>query len=525
DHHRFAWNDNKWRGTELLGQIIYELHLGTFTPDGTWRAAAEKLTHLRDIGVTLVEIMPIAAFPGKFGWGYDGVCWYAPVQLYGTPDDARHFVDRAHAFGMGVILDVVYNHLGPSGNYTGVFSSYFSSAKHKTDWGDAINYDGPHSEPVRDFVADNAAYWIREFHFDGLRLDAVHSIVDDSPEHIVAKLSRAARAAAGQRSIVIFSEDDLNRGEQALPADEGGWGVDGVWSDDFHHACRVAATGHAEAYYHNFAGTPQELVSSIRHGYLYQGQWNARRHTYRGSPSWNITAPHFVHFLQNHDHVANSARALRTHSLTSPGRYRALTALLLLGPQTPLLFMGQEFAASNPFYFFADHEPELAKLVCRGRREFMSQFARFASFHGEFEPPDPTDDSAFLPCKLDWDEVQKNDHVMRLHRDLIRLRREDSTFSRQDNRAIDGSVIGHEAFLLRWFDKSDDDRLALFNLGCDIDWQPIAEPLIAPPSGRKWTLQWSSEEPCYGGLGTPGFDGKNWRIPGHAAVIFRAEPQ
>ena len=263
---------------------------------------------------------------------------------------------------------------------------------------------------------------------------------------------------------------------------------------------------------------------AIRYGHLYQGQWIARRSIHRGIPRRNTAAPHFVHFLQNHDHVANSTTGVRTHLLTSPGRHRALTALLLLGPQTPMLFMGEEFAASSPFYFFADHEPELAKLVCRGRGEFMLQFPRISSFQGEFELPDPADEVAFLPCKLDWNEVEKNANDLRLHRDLIRLRRKDPVFSRQDSRSIDGSVIGPEAFVLRWFDENNDDRLALFNLGRDIDWQPAAEPLLAPPAGRKWVVQWSSEEPCYGGLGTPGFDGKNWRVPGHAAVVFRTEP-
>ncbi len=524
DHSRFVWTDDSWHGADLPGQVLYELHIGTFTQEGTWRAAIEKLPHLRDVGVTLVEIMPVAAFPGEFGWGYDGVCWYAPTQLYGTPDDLRAFVDRAHGLGMGVILDVVYNHFGPAGNFTSAFSPYYFSQKHHTEWGQAINFDGLHAGPVREFVAANAAYWVREFHFDGLRLDATHAIVDDSEEHIVAKITRAARAAAKDRSILVFSEDEINRYHQVHPLDDGGWGVDGLWNDDFHHSCRVAATGHAEAYYTDYAGTPQELISAIRRGHLYQGQWNARQGKTRGYPSKNAASPHFVHFLQNHDQVANSARGLRTHTLTSPGRHRALTALLLLGPQTPMLFMGQEFAASNPFYYFAHHEPELAELVCRGRREFMSQFPRLESFQGEWELANPADESSFLQCKLNWDEYEQNTAMLGLHRDLLRLRREDRVISRQDRDAIEGAVIGPEAFLLRWFGAADGDRLALFNLGRDLDWYPIAEPLLAPPLGKQWSLLWSSEEPFYGGLGTPNFNGKDWRVPGHAAVVFRDEP-
>lgn len=524
DHQSFAWDDDRWPGVELPGQVLYELHIGTFTPEGTWRAAIEKLSHLRDLGITVVELMPIAAFPGDFGWGYDGVYWFAPTQLYGKPNELRDFVNRAHLLGMGVILDVVYNHLGPAGNFTSMYSPYYFSSKHKTEWGDTLNFDGPQAGPVREFVAENAAYWIRDFHIDGLRLDATHAIVDDSPEPIVAKLTRAARAAAGDRSIVIFSEDERNRCRQVRPVESGGWGVDGLWNDDFHHSVRVAATGHGEAYYSDYAGTPQELISAIRHGYLYQGQWNARQGLIRGCSSRGTPARHFVHFLQNHDQVANSARGLRTHALTSPGRHRALTALLLLAPQTPMLFMGQEFSASSPFYYFADHEADLAKLVNRGRREFMSQFPRVESFHGDCELPDPADQSAFMQSKLNWEEVEHHNDVLRLHRDLIRLRWEDPVFSRQDNSAIEGSVVGPEAFLLRWFDQAGDDRLALFNLGRDIDWYPIAEPLLAPPAPRQWNLLWSSEEPCYGGLGTPAFDAKNWRAPAHAAVVFRADP-
>jgi maltooligosyltrehalose trehalohydrolase len=232
---------------------------------------------------------------------------------------------------------------------------------------------------------------------------------------------------------------------------------------------------------------------------------------------------HFVHFLQNHDQVANSAHGLRMHAITTSGRHRALTGLLLLGPQTPMLFMGQEFSASNPFYFFADHEPDLAKLVCAGRREFMSQFPRLESFQDDFALVDPSEESTFLACKLDWNEVKRNSHAVQLHRDLIRLRKEDRVFSRQDRAAVEGSVIGPEAFLLRWFGEDYDDRLAFFNLGRDIDWYPIAEPLLAPPSGCQWKVLWSSEEPRYGGLGTPRFDGKTWRVPGHAAVVFRAD--
>jgi maltooligosyltrehalose trehalohydrolase len=524
DHSRFPWTDDNWPGPKLLGQVIYELHIGSFTPEGTWAAATEKLPHLYELGVSLIELMPVAAFPGNFGWGYDGAYWYAPTHLYGSPDDFKNFVNEAHRLKLGVLLDVVYNHFGPCGNYTAAFSPYFVSKNHSTEWGDAINFDGEQADPVRDFVAENAAYWVREFHLDGLRLDATQSIHDESDDHIVAKLTRIARAAAGNRSILIFAEDENQLSRQARSPEKGGFGIDGLWNDDFHHACRVAATGNMEAYYSDYLGSPQELISAIRLGYLYQGQWHARQKRYRGTPSWDLPAPKLVHFLQNHDQVANSARSVRTHLLTTPGRQRALTALLLLGPQTPLLFMGQEFAASSPFYYFADHESELAELVRKGRDQFLSQFRRIHAYHAGRRVPDPADPNTFAAAKLDWSECERNSHELLLHRDLIDLRRNDPVFSRQDKTAIEGAVIGPEAFLLRWFDREGDDRLAVFNLGRDLDFSGIAEPHTAAPPNRQWDVLWSSEEPDYGGTGTPAFSDKCWHLPGHSAVIFRAKP-
>jgi maltooligosyltrehalose trehalohydrolase len=525
DHRRFEWTDDTWQGVRLKGQVVYELHIGTFTPEGTWEAAGKKLAHLRDLGITLIELMPVSEFPGNFGWGYDGVYWYAPEENYGNPDEMKRFINVAHRFGMGVILDVVYNHFGPSGNYTGVFSKYYQSQEHATEWGQAINFDGENSRPVREFVAGNAAYWVREFHFDGLRLDATHSMIDDSDEHIVVQLTRAARTAAGERSILVFSEDERNRCYQVLPTEQGGYGTDGIWNDDFHHSCRVAVTGNADGYYRDYAGSPQELISATRLGHLYQGQYNFRQGRYRGHASRDIPAAHFVSFLQNHDQVANAARPVRTHFLTTAGRHRAITALWLLGPQTPMFFMGQEFSASAPFHYFADHEPELAALVRTGRADFMTQFPRLTSFDTGSELADPADINTFELCKLDWSEVERNSEILSMHRDLLRLRREDPTFARQDKKAIEGAVVGPEAFILRWYDDAGEDRLLILNLGRDFDWHPVAEPLVAAPHDRRWVYQWSSEEPRYGGLGTPEFDETQWRVPGHTALVLRAARQ
>jgi maltooligosyltrehalose trehalohydrolase len=521
DWRAYGWQDADWPGVQLRGQVLYELHLGTFTPEGTWSAAIDRVAHLRDLGVTLIEVMPVAEFQGDFGWGYDGVYWYAPTRLYGKPDDFRAFVDHAHSLGVGVILDVVYNHFGPTGNYLHAFSPHYVSKKHSTEWGEAINFDGPSCEPVRTYVAANAAHWIREYHLDGLRIDATQAIVDDSDEHILTRMTREAREAAPQRSIVIFAENEHQRVEHVEPAANGGYGMDGLWNDDFHHTCRVAATGHSEFYYADYTGSPQEIWSALRWGYLYQGQWTQRQQRFRGTPARHIAAPHFVHFLQNHDQVANSAKGLRTHLLTSPGRFRALTAVLLLGPETPMLFMGQEFAASNPFLYFADHEVDIATLVREGRWEFLRLFPRTASFEIA-GLPDPADRQSFERSKLDWQEAERHGETLLLHRDLIRLRKEDSVFSRQDATMLEGSIIDADAFLVRWCDEKYDDRLLLVNLGRDFSWRPVAEPLMAPPPGCSWQLLWSSDDPRYGGSGTALLNTKEWHVPGHAAVVLQS---
>jgi maltooligosyltrehalose trehalohydrolase len=519
----YPWTAADWRGVQLKGQVIYELHLGAFTPQGTWAAATERLPYLRDLGVTLIEIMPIADFNGEFGWGYDGVAWYAPSRLYGTPHDARRFIDEAHQLGLGVILDVVYNHFGSSGNYTAAYSPYYFSKRHPTEWGEAINYDGEQADPVREFAIANAAYWIDEFRFDGLRLDATQAIYDDSPRHLLADLSTAVRRAAGNRSVLLFAENESQQVCHIEPADQGGFGLDGLWNDDFHHACRVAATGHAEFYYEDYSGSPQEILSAVRHGYLYQGQYAARQKRRRGSPTFGKHAWQFVHYLQNHDQVANSGRALRLTALTSAGRYRALTAVLLLGPQTPMLFMGQEFGAAAPFNYFADHDVELAKLVREGRWSYIRRFPRTANWGEKGELADPAARATFEASKLNWDEPELHEPTLRLHRDLLRLRRDDPIFSQQDWNMLDGAVVGAEALLLRWVADDGNDRLMCVNLGRDLQWRTVSEPLTAPPRGRQWQLLWSSEEFHYGGAGTPQFNPESWVLPGHTAIVLAAE--
>ena len=517
----YRWNDAGWPGVRIQGQVIYEMHIGTFTPAGTWNSARTLLPQLAEIGITLLEIMPIAEFAGSFGWGYDGVDLFAPTHLYGAPDDFRKFVDQAHALGLGVILDVVYNHLGPDGNYMKEFSPYYFSDRYDTEWGDAINFDGPESAAVREFFASNASYWIEEFHLDGLRLDATQQIFDASSEHILATINREARRAAGQRSIILIAENEPQLARLVRPQETGGYGLDALWNDDFHHAACVALTGHNEAYYSDYYGSPQELISAVKWGFLYQGQYSAWQRQRRGTLAFDLPATAFVTFIQNHDQVANSARGARIHELTSPGRYRAMTALLLLGPSTPMLFQGQEYAASAPFLYFSDHNKELAVHVEEGRANFLAQFPSMTSGHTEFIMGLPNDRRTFERCKLDPGERERNGHWLALHKDLLRLRREDPVFRAQRSDRIYGAVLGHEAFVLRFLGDSDGDRLLLINLGRDLHLKPGPEPLLAPRKGTRWDVLWSSEDPRYGGAGSPSMRKQGaWHLSGHSSVVM-----
>ncbi len=521
----FEWHDHDWAGLKRHGQVMYELHIGTFTSAGTWQAAIEKLSSLVELGVTAVEVMPVADFTGDFGWGYDGVNLFAPTQLYGEPDDFRRFVDEAHRLGLGVILDVVFNHFGPTGNYLAQFSDHYTSKKHRTDWGEGINYDSRDCAPVREFFISNAGYWIDEYRIDGLRLDAVHAVVDDSKDHILAAITRRVRESAGRRSALVVAEHEFQQSWLMRPVSDGGYGLDAAWNDDFHHAARVAMTGHSEYYYGDYHGTPQELISAIKWGYLYQGQWNARQQRRRGYPTKGLSAEQFVTFLQNHDQVGNSARGRRAHELTSPGRYRALTALWLLAPGTPMFFQGQEFCASAPFLYFADHEVHLAELVRHGRQESLRQFRSLAGPDMDTYFIDPCRRETFEMCKLDWSERERHAAVYALHHDLLRLRREDPTFASQRADRVYGTVLAPETFALRFMGDNDDDRLLMVNLGPDLDWSPATEPLLAPVEGQDWALLWSSEDPKYGGSGSGVLDTTHWYFPGHAALVLTRAPR
>lgn len=524
DPSEFAWTDAGWRGIEPDRHVIYELHAGTFTRAGTWAAASAELPFLAELGVTTIELMPVAEFAGDRNWGYDGVNLFAPEHVYGTPDDLRRFVDRAHQLGLAVILDVVYNHVGPSGNSLAAFAPEYFHHDRANDWGDAMNFASP---PVREFYSENAAYWISEFHLDGLRIDATQAIHDASDDHIIAAIARRARAAAPERRVWLVAENEPQ--DTALVCE---LGLDAMWNDDFHHTARVAATGVIDGYLHDYRGTAYELVAAIRHGFLYQGQLYAWQRNPRGTSSRGLAHARLVHFLENHDQVANFGFGERLVELTDPARFRALTAVLLLSPSVPMLFQGQETGSRRPWRFFCDHEGELAEAVRRGRASFMSQFQRFATAEVQAklaelaELGNPCALASFTACILDPAERDFTRPVVALHRDLLRLRREDPAFTRAAPDAVDAAALDADALVVRYHgDTGFADRLLLVNLGPTFHRAAVAEPLVAPPAGTGWRLAWSSEDPRYGGHGTPPpFTRERLSIPAHAAVVCVPDP-
>jgi len=520
DPSRFAWTDAAWRGIEPERHVLYELHAGTFTPEGTWEAAAEWLPYLADVGVTTLELMPIAEFAGGHGWGYDGVNLFAPFHGYGRPDDLRRFVDRAHAAGIAVILDVVYNHFGPSGNSMFDWCPYYRSAR-STDWGEAIAFDGPHSAGVRELFLANAAYWIDELHMDGLRIDATQAIDDSSEDHVIAAIARRAREAGRGRRIFLAGENEPQHAELLRPP----FGLDALWNDDYHHTARVALTGLVDGYLHDYRGTPQELISAVKRGFLYQGQLYPWQKQGRGTPTRGLLRGRFVHYLENHDQVANLGLGERLPALADPATLRAITALTLLAPELPLLFQGQEAGSTRPWYFFVDHCEDLQASVRAGRARFVAQFDRLATAEAQAALPDPCAPATMRACVLDPAARSFDNPAVRLHRDLLRLRRDDPAFTDPRPDALDGAVLGDRALALR-YEQPDPlrDRLLLVNLGPTFAQASVPEPLIAPPRGAVWRLRWSSEDPAYGGHGTPPpLDLERLYLPARSAILLAPE--
>jgi maltooligosyltrehalose trehalohydrolase len=493
DPHAFRWSDDGWRGVGLADLVIYELHVGTFTEAGTFDAVAADVPRLRDLGVTAIEIMPVAEFPGARNWGYDGVHLYAPHSAYGGPDGLKRLVDAAHAAGLGVVLDVVYNHLGPEGNYVAVFGPYFT-ARYRTPWGEAINFDDAESDEVRDWVTENAAYWIREFHVDALRLDAVHAIYDASPVHILAAIAEAAHdaAEAAGRHALVIAESDQNDARLVRPPERGGLGLDGVWSDDFHHAVHVALTGERDGYYVDFAGV-DPIAKALRDRFVYDGRRSPFRRRRQGAPATDVPRERFVVCVQNHDQIGNRALGERLTTLVPPPAQRLAAALLLLSPYVPLLFMGEEYGETNPFLYFVSHgDPALVEAVRRGRRE------EFASFAWSGEVPDPQDEETFRRSRLDRTRLDDPAHAarLRLHRELLALRR-----------TLPALRIGSEVYVSAdpgagWLEvvrrHGSSAALALFNLATT---EVAAE--IAHEHRTGWTLRLSTDAREWGGAGAP----------------------
>ena len=460
DPQPYRWQQTGWTGRDPRELVIYELHVGTFTPEGTFAAAGERLEALRDLGITAVELMPVADFAGDRNWGYDGVCLFAPSRAYGHPDELRAFVDRAHGLGLAVILDVVYNHLGPEGAYLSQFNPAYFTERHETPWGRAINLDGPGSEIVRGFIIDNALHWLREYRLDGLRLDATHALIDDSPTHLVADLVATARQAF-PRPLALYGEDHRNLTTFVEPREHGGWDLDGVWADDFHHILRRRVAGDAHGYYQDFEGTPGELERTIRDGWLYSGQYSRNMQEHRGTDPSGVPMRKFVVCVQNHDQVGNRAIGDRLHDRIDAAAWRAVSTLLLTVPMTPLLFMGQEWAASSPFQYFTDLEPELGRLVTEGRRKEFGSFPEFADPEARERIPDPQAPSTFEASRLRWEERGSGGHAasLALYTELLRLRREHAGLAASEETAGDAAVLDRGVLLMRR--AADGDRFAV----------------------------------------------------------------
>ncbi|MDQ6728084.1 MAG: malto-oligosyltrehalose trehalohydrolase [Actinomycetota bacterium] len=483
DHSAFTWTDGAWRGgVPLAESVIYELHVDTFSAEENYEGVIAGLDHLVDLGVTTVELLPVAEYPGQWGWGYDGVDLYAPNSTDGGPEGLKRLVDACHARGLAVVFDVVYNHLGPAGNYLGEYGPYFTD-RYGTPWGEAVNLDGRDSDPVREFVLDNALMWLRDYHADGLRLDAVHAIVDTSATHILEELSVRVDALEAELGVPKFliAESDLNDPRVVRGREMGGFGIDAQWSDDFHHALHAALTGERAGYYAEF-GSLGQLAKALRQAFVFDGCWSPHRRRRHGRTPAGLPATKFLAYLQNHDQVGNRATGERSSMLLSDGLLRVSAALILLGPSVPMLFHGEEWGASTPFLYFTDHEdPELGKAVTEGRRR------EFAAFGWDpADVPDPQDPETFKRSKLDWDERARSPHreLLEWHRRLIALRR--STPALTDGRFDDVRVDYDED--RRWLVVAKGPVTVACNLGPEEARVPVTPGEVLLASDAAATL-------------------------------------
>jgi maltooligosyltrehalose trehalohydrolase len=505
----FHWTDKTWRGLETADLAIYELHVGTFTPAGTFDGAVERLPALRELGVTAIEIMPVAEFPGSRNWGYDGVSLFAVQSSYGGPNGLKRLVDAAHRAGLAVLLDVVYNHLGPEGNYLGEFGPYFSD-RHRTAWGQGFNLDGPESDEVRRYLVDNAVYWVTEYHLDGLRLDAADRIVDLSPTHLAEEIGQAVHEqgdALGRRTLVI-AEIDANDPRWVKGREEGGYGLDAQWSDDFHHAVHVALTGERTGYYADFT-EPDALAKVLSERYVNDGRYSPYRRRSHGRPAVDLPADRFVVCIQNHDQTGNRARGERLAALVAPGALRLAAAILLLSPYVPLLFMGEEHGETNPFLYFVSHgDPALVEAVREGRRR---EFERFA-WTGDI--PDPQAEDTFEASRPQWQQAEAptGARLRALYRDLLRLRRSEAAL-RPGAAAVRVRNDARAGWIAVRYAGEGDVLEGIFNLAPEARVVPLDD-------SHQWSLLLSSDAPGYGGSGETAVD-KTLRLPGHTAILLR----
>jgi maltooligosyltrehalose trehalohydrolase len=496
DPHSFVWSDADWRGLALEDYVLYELHIATFTRAGTFESAIARLRYLKQLGVNAIELMPVAEFPGTRNWGYDGVHLYAPQSSYGGPDGLKALVDACHREGLAVVLDVVYNHIGPEGNYLSEYAPFFTS-RYRTPWGPAINFDGPESDGVRRFFIDNALYWIHEYHIDALRLDAIHGVVDSSARHILEELASTvqARAERLQRRVWLIAESDLNDVRVIKPAELGGYGIDAQWNDDFHHALHTVVTGQSRGYFADY-GSMQDLAKSIAEGFVYDGRHSTYRKRRHGISSAARPGRQFVIFTQNHDQVANGSGGERISAFSSLAGQKLSAAVLLCAPNLPLLFMGQEYGETAPFGFFTSHgDADLVEAVRAGRRE------EFAAFEWNREFPDPQAESTFLASKLDWSLLEQPEHAAlhRFYSELLTLRAA-SACLRNARKDLTQVSIDEQA---RWMviERADPDgppALCVFNFGAHLQTLSFAVRHV------RWTCVMDSNEPRYGGSGEAG---------------------
>lgn len=506
DANRFAWTDDAWTGRPWAEAIIYELHIGAFTPEGTFAAAMERLPYLAELGITAVELMPVAAFAGERNWGYDGVFHYAPTASYGCPDDLKAFIDAAHEFGVMVLLDVVYNHFGPEGNFLRDYAPGFFTERHETPWGAGINFDGPDSAAVRRYFIDNAIYWVEEFHVDGLRLDAIHAIQDDSAQHIVSEIATCVRTRMRGRDIHLVLENEENEADK-LKRDVHGAPLlfTSQWNDDVHHVLHTAATLERSGYYADYEGDVAKLARSLAEGFAFQGEVMPYRGHPRGQPSGSLPPTAFIAFIQNHDQIGNRAFGERLTALASPEAVRAVAATYLLLPQIPMLFMGEEWGASSAFPFFCDFQGELAQAVREGRRAEFARFPEFADPAQRSRIPDPLDVETFLRAKLDWSERVREPHRSTLgwYRRVLAVRAREIVprTARLAGHCATSERVGGSALRVSW-KMSDDETLTLWaNLspvpaeratqrrGRTIWREGTWTPRVLPAWGVTWTIE------------------------------------